>query len=192
VKRVLNLIPLATRRRMVAMRVYRQWANAVATAGVACTVLLAIEWGRGLAAVEQLRSLDTQHAPLTKLQQEKTQLETRIAQLRAREELSLSLSHATPGLATVGAVSKAAEEVEGGVYITRFEFANAATSATEREQESAATLKLVGAGLDGLVIAAFVEYLRETGAFSSVSIAATRPLAGGAPALRAFEIDCIL
>jgi cell division protein FtsB len=191
VKRSINLIPLATRRRMVALRVYRQWANAVATAGIACTALLAIEWGRGLSAVERLRSLDAQHAPLTKLQTEKTQLETQIAQLRAREEISLSLSHATPGLATLGAVSRAADEVQGGVYVTRFEFADseAPVAATE---ESPPTLKLVGAGLDGLVIAAFVEYLRETGAFSSVSIAATRPLAGGAPALRQFEIECIL
>jgi hypothetical protein len=177
---------------MVAVRIYRQWANAVATAGVACAALLAIEWGRGLSAVERLRSLDAQHAPLSKLQHETTQLTAQIAQLRAREQISLSLSHATQGLATLGAVSRAAHEVDGGVYVTRFELADHAEPTIEGESEAAPALKLIGTGLDGLVIASFVERLRESGAFSSVSIASTRPAPGAAPSLRAFEIDCIL
>ncbi|MGL4514582.1 MAG: hypothetical protein ACRCT8_15950 [Lacipirellulaceae bacterium] len=196
-KRSLNLIPLAARRRMAARRVFRLWSNAVGTAGLVCGVLLALEWGRGLSAVERLRSLDTQYAPLAKLTGELAQLTAQIDQLRAREEISLSLSQATSGLTLLGAVSHAAEEVDGRVYVTRFEFLDAGEGTGVRSSSSdpsavRPTLKLLGAGIDGLVIAAFVEHLRDSGAFSLVSIAATRPLAGGAPAVREFEIECIL
>ncbi len=182
-KRSLNLIPIATQRKHAARRAVRICLSAIAMSSLACAVLLGIEWARGMAALQELQMLEAQYAPLSEIAKDQRSLVTQIAQLRGREQLSLRLSHHAHGVTLLGAVAQAVGESPESVYIERFEY--------DEEKPGVRSLNLAGSGVDGVSVAAFAARLRESEVFESVAIASSRPLVGGLPTLRRFEIECV-
>ncbi len=189
-KNHLNLIPLATQRLYARKRVLRFWSTIITVAGIVCLTACGIEWGRGLAAAQKLKAYETRFAPLAKLVEEKRELLQLVSNLRGREKISLELSSETKGVALLGAVSKAASERGGDVYISKFEYEGSSQSG-RKKKGSHRRLHLGGAGADSLAVAAFVAGLRDSGLFDSVTVDSSRPLRGGGPTLRSFEINCL-
>lgn len=189
-KRHLNLIPPAIQRRQAAKRILRGWSSIVTFVGIICLSACVMEWSRGVAAVQRLQALDARFAPLGKLADEERELTGIVENLRAREELSLRLSTETEGVTLLGAVSTAAKDLGDGIYLVEFRF-QGDTPLAGGAKPGSRSLRLEGAGIDGLAIASFADRLRDAGVFSTVSVGATRPVSGGAPTLRSFQIDCV-
>lgn len=185
-KNSLNLIPPATQRRLVTRRVVRVGSTAMLLSGLCVASLLGVEWVRGVAAARELRTLEARNAPLEELRQERARLARQITLLEGREQLSLRLAHGEHGVALLAAIAQAAGEGDGLVYVQSLEYQVADSGDSQR------SLRVVGAGVDGMAVARFAERLRSTGVFDTVSIEATGPMPGGGDNLRRFDLACRL
>ena len=155
-------------------------------AGAGAGLLLGVEWLRGVVALQELKELDARYAPFAEIGQSQDELEARIAALRAREQLTLRLSRDQASVALLGALSLAASEVAGSVYLESIDYDVAETAGSNR------SVRLRGAGADSGAVAAFAERLRESGVFDAVAVESTGALPGGAASLRRFGIACQL
>ena len=190
-KRHLNLIPVATRRRQMVRRLSRASSRAIVAAGIVVGSMLALEWTQGMSSLRELKDVEARYAPVSQLLHEQARLVDRIQKLRGREQLSLRLSRDQYGLAVLGAVAQASGQSNGSVHVVQLDYqANAdsegAAAAAER------SVQLEGAGVDSMAVADFAERLRESGVFSSVAVESTSPVSGGPNNLRRFEIACSL
>ena len=193
VKSHLNLIPESIQRRQAYTRIVRGWTSVILATTLFCALICALEWSRGISAARRLLALDSTCTPLESLTNETRELNQLVADLRAREELTLQLSIETHGVTLLGAVSEAAEELGGSIYLVGFDFQRQAGSGT-RGVANPHTLSLEGAGIDSLVVAAFASRLRESGVFTEVTIDSTRPIhdEGDNKRFFCFEIACVL
>ena len=186
----LNLIPLATQRLYASRRIVRFWSAVIALAGIGCLLACGIEWGRGLAASQQLQAFDARFAPLAKLLEEQRELSELVANLHAREQISLELSNETQGVSLLGVISQAASELNGAVYVAKLEYDSSVQSG-KGQRDHHRLLHLGGAGTDSMSVATFAAGLRDSGVFDSVTVDSTRSFHGGEPSLRTFEINCL-
>lgn len=188
----LNLIPPSIQRRQTVARIIKGWSTVVSITATVCLLACAFEWSRGVAAVRRLEALDSTFAPVSKLLQEQQKLSKLVADLRAREQLTIQLSNETRGVTLLGAVAEAADELGGSVYLLELDFER--SKSTKRGAGESHKLLLEGAGLDSLAVAAFASRLRDSGVFTQVTVDSTKPIQDGAFDKRyfSFEIACLL
>lgn len=189
----LNLIPVSVQRRRELLRMRRAWSTAVSVTGAICAGVCLALWTGGVAAVHRLQALESRYAPIGELVSEQIELTELVDDLHARERLTIRLSAETHGLSLLGAVSEAARDLGGNVYVESLAFEGGDSSA-RRPNDEAPTLQLEGAGLDSLAVASFASGLRESGLFSEVIVKSTQPIANGGPDEKRFhfEIGCTL
>lgn len=187
-KRHLNLIPPGTRHRQTLKRMVRVGSRSIVVAGVGLGLLLAAEWTRGLGRLARLQELEARFAPLSRLVHEQAAMAEKIEKLRAREQLSLRLSRDEYGLALLGAISVAASESAGSVYLKQLEYQ--ANTTTIEPITTTREVRIDGASVDGIGVATFAERLRISQVFDSVAVESTTPMPGGLSSLRRFEIHC--
>lgn len=187
--RSINLIPVATQRRLAVRRLLRVASRSTVTTGACVLVLLGVEWARARAASRALQELEARYAPIVRLVEEHDRLASQIAELEAREELSLRLARDSRGIAVLAALAEATESSDGSVYVRRLSYQG---SRPDRSQRSSANraVRLEGAGADGLAIATFTTRLRDTGVFEAVEVESTNPLVGGSNSGRRFVVNC--
>lgn len=179
----LNLIPRRTKREQEVGRALSVWWRILASAGSICLAWACVDWFVLNSKVMQLRSLDEQYQPLSDLVEEQRTTAELVAQLESREHVTLSLGDGVNGVSLLGIISRSAGETGGGVYLTQLDF----SSTTGND----GLLKLAGGGTDGIAVANFAQKLRESGYFHEVKIEGTRKLSDAAPAMRAFDIECV-
>ena len=183
-KRHLNLIPSQVRGAQEARRAMLMWAKILCVVATVTTTIVAMEYAQCTTAQARLGAMNAHFEPLAQMLKEQQEITAQIQQLEAHEQLSLRLAEEIQGAMVLGAVSSAAAKLPEQVYLTKFDFQSGGNA-------GAGSVRLEGAGADPLAIASFAEQLRETQLFLEVSISSTRKLPGGAPATRAFELDCV-
>jgi len=188
----LNLIPAATQRRYALRRVSKVWLMWLAASGACAAMFLGVEWLRGIASLRELMDLDARYAPFLHLTEEREALAAKTARLRLREENALQISRDEYGMTLLGVLSKSSENSGGNVYLDSLTYRRLppqqANASTSNVQTSTATVQLSGVGLDGMSVAGFAAKLRESGAFSELTVQNTQPIDGGVASLRQFSI----
>lgn len=175
----LNLIPVKTRNSQEIATILLTWGKITFVIAIICISLAGYDWFSLHRAHSQLSALDKQFEPLDEMLEEQRDAAEQIKHLESREHFTLSLGAGVDGVSLLGVVSQSVAKASGGVYLSRLNFT---TKANE--------VQLAGAGIDGMAVASFAQHLRDAGYFSEVRIGNTRKLPGGAPAMRAFEIEC--
>lgn len=190
-RRRLNLIPPATQRRLAFERLARTWSTTIVLCGLTAGGLLALEWTQGMFASHELQRLEVRYAPLAKLSADNEELKTQIAELRAREQLSLRLSRKEHGITALAAVTVATRDGDQDVYLMSVDYDGPPEDAKLKERPER-WVQLVGAGVDSVAVAALAQRLRAVGAFEAVAVESTDPLPGADDRLRRFQMRCKL
>ncbi|MEO0529824.1 MAG: hypothetical protein AAF266_04515 [Planctomycetota bacterium] len=190
-KRSVNLIPVATQRRHSMRRLVRVWSTAIVLSGACSASLLGVEWARGLIAMQELSELDARYEPFVRIAGEQRSLANQVSALRAREQLSLRLSRDDHGLSLLGSIAQAAGASAGDVYVEQLSY-DGAIATGSRDEKVTRSVRIEGAGVDSVAVAAFAERLRKSNVFSGVAVESTAPLPGGAASLRRFVVAAAL
>ncbi|TWT98088.1 hypothetical protein Pla108_22450 [Botrimarina colliarenosi] len=185
--RSINLLPFATKRAQAARRVTRVWMRAVLASSCCAAALLGVEWLRGVAALQELQELNARNAPFELIAQEKASVSSQLHRLRQREQITLRLARDEQGLAVLGVLAKAAAQSSGAVYLDEFFYQNPIDSLNQSAMATT-SVRLQGASIDGLSVAAFATALRDSGLFAEVGVENTEPLAGGSASMRRFTL----
>lgn len=187
IKRSINLIPVATQRRHEMRRLVRVWSTSIVLAGACSASLLGVEWARGLIAMQDLREVDARYEPFARITAEQDALAEQVAALQAREQLSLRLSRDDHGLSLLGSIAQAAGGSAGDIYVRQLQYDGPVATGSSKDQVTR-SVRIEGAGVDSVAVAAFAERLSKSGVFEGIGVESTAPLQGGAASLRQFVV----
>lgn len=187
-KRSINLIPFATRRRVAARQLIRVGSNTSVITGVCLVALIGLEWGRAVSAARRLVEMKAQYAPVMRIVDEHNQLASQVKRLEAREQLANRLVRDVRGIALLSAVAEASRSAERKVYLERLSYRSVRSNKLG-DRDPARAVSLTGVGLDGIAIAGFTASLRDSRVFDAVSVESTSPLTGGDASVRRFVVN---
>ncbi len=174
-KRHLNLLPMATRRKQLIQKIIKQWTLATGLATVFTSLFVWFAWERTSEQLSLLDSAKRQYAPLKALETDNIKLAGETESLNQRERLALELAQNRSTLTLLGQLSFAANRCDGKVSIRQFSM-----NTTQRESAddkgmtfSETKLMLQGVAIDDISIAQFVAELRDSKMFYDVQLTST-------------------
>ena len=134
----------------------------------------------------ELRQLEDQYAPMQALKDECIRMRTNINGMRDAQQLMLRLVDTRPVTTLMGAVSQAATETSGGVFIQSLEV----LPPTGPDQQRRAIVQ--GMGQDNASIASFMAALRASQLFDDVTLSSSSSSHTEVDVATSFHIECQL
>lgn len=189
-----NLFPQDHCRWQVARRRLLQWGAVWIAAFFLVSIIYWIRCNGQESSHAQLMALESEYAPIKKLQTEVATTRALIEDLQKRESLALELADEQPLLALVGILSRAARDCDGEVCIQHLSLVRkVATNKAENGSEPPASHKLLilkGLGVNNLAVARFAASLRESRVFKAVELESTGAPIRGEDTSRSYQLEC--
>ena len=187
-KKHVNLLPMAYRRRQLILRRAKQWTLIWLVAMTAAGTLYWAQYTRSHRARSRLESLRREYAPVKQMADEVESLKAKIDELRSRESIVLSLADEQSMLTLVGLLSRATKSCDGKLCIQRMQL--------DRRQDSSGdqfvkVLQLDGIATDNHLVARFAAALRDTEAFQRVELKSSGRRVADNTEGQAYSLECV-
>lgn len=197
----LNLLPIGYLRARLIRRRLALWSPV----WLAVALLGASRWWTGYtecrAVADQRMAREQRYEPVKRMMVKVGDMRRRIDELEARETMLDELSEPHPPLSGLALIGLSASKCDGRVRVDHLVLERnksaAAPAAGRRQAPNVESLSagrsrvlLDGTGLDNQAIAAFVEALKNTGAFLEVELKSTVRTGDETDAVRTFMVVC--
>ena len=182
----LNLMTDEDRRQQLLRGARRSWTRILLGTAVVLAMCGTVQWWHGTATSEELQSLEDRYAPIQTLKNQCIRMRTEINTMREAQQLTLRLVDTRPAVTLLGAISKAAANAGGRVFVDRLELQ------TDRASGDQRVAVVSGYGNDNSAIAKFTEALRASSLFADVSLNSSASQTASNQQARSFQIECQL
>lgn len=202
----MNLVPIKFRKKLATRRILRVWSAVWCACLLTGVALTSVAWWNKSQADAEHRTLEAQAAPLRKLKGETLQLTREIGVIRKRESIVADITGIDQPLNYLGLVSHSAATVNEQMLVNKLTLLEAEEITArpkvvgkpnknqahqpQKKAKKIVELRLTGLATDDASIAAFLNSLRTSDAFSSVELKSSTlmPLPNGNG--RQFEVIC--
>lgn len=185
-KTSLNLMTDECRRTQFLRESKQFWSRTFALSLLALAVVGACQWWQGRATSWQLYQLEQRYAPIQALKNECIRMRTEINAMRDAQQLTLRLVDTRPAVTLLGAVSTAAAETSGDIFVEQLELEHGEGMNHDRKAI------MIGIGKDNSAIARFAAALRASELFADVALNSSDSSQLADEASRSFRIECRL
>ncbi|QDU54771.1 PilN domain-containing protein [Aeoliella mucimassa] len=182
----INLMTDEDKRRQLLHDVQTFWVKVLLTTMMVILGVGTYHWWQNRVVLAELSELEEQYAPMQMLKDECIDMRTSINNMREAQQLMLRLVDTRPVVTLLGAVSHAAAETSGGVYIQSIEL-----EPTERSGDARRAV-MHGMGYGNSAIAQFTSALRSSNLFADVTLSSSASSTNDDDAATAFRIECQL
>jgi hypothetical protein len=187
-KHSLNLMTDEDRRAGILRESRRFWSRVLGITLVVLTCTGGAEWWHGRSATRRLAALESQYAPVQTLKDDCIRMRSEITTLRGAQQLTLRLVDTRPVVTLLGAISAAARETSGDVYVEELELKHEKTGSSN----SSRVATVSGVGQTITAIAQFAAALRASDLFEEVSLESTESSGEHDGTVRSFQLECKL
>ena len=192
-KTCLNLVSPEFQLTQLVRRRVRQWLVVLVVATIGIIVVARDKWRHCQAAADQRASLAVTYESTRNVENSKTSLEEQIELLTAEQDLAKSFAEPHPEITAIGCVSQAAKNTRGEVFVREFTMTRTprrANSDGEAADPIPNTMTLKGAGLNGVAVAHFVAWIRDSNLFNRVHLESTEKAWTGTHHIYPFKVTC--
>lgn len=192
-RNMINLLPASYRRQQLVRIRSIQWAT------VLCVVILTgwswtlLEEHQSRAMAHQMESLEREHAPIKHMLKQLVDMRQKLKGLQLQEAVAAELEHHRNALMILSVISRAAQETNGRVRVTRLEltgFQDFDSPADAPQKDLPHGLIVRGVSLDNAAVVEMLDGLQDSDVFSRVELTESKERPGGELTLRDYEVKC--